>query len=506
MRRNELGLIDPLAGSGHGAVALRKIDFAALFEVLPSPYMILDRDFRYVEVNQAYLEVLERSREELIGQNLFEKFPGHGDSDKMLRASFERVLATGQRDTLALIPYPIERPASRGGGIEMRFWSAVHTPLLDDNGQVAFIVQNTVDVTELHRLKEIAYGPAGAGPMRSETALLQRAAEVQRANQSLLQESTQLRDLFMQAPGFMALLSGPELTFTLVNHAYQQLIGHRPVIGMRMADALPEVRTQGFVGLLAKVMEERQPFLGRAVSVFLQRTPDGPAEERFVDFIYQPILGVDGEAVGVFVEGSDVTDRIRAEVQQKLLLDELNHRVKNTLATVQSIAAQTLRNNPEPAAFREAFEARLMALSATHDLLTASNWRGAKLRDVLAVEFQPYGVERYEFDGPDVALTATEALVLGLLFHELATNAAKYGALSCADGCVRVRWTVEPGPNLVFTWNEEGGPKVAPPTRRGFGSRLIERSLKGEIGGDAMLDFREDGLLCKITLPLRGVV
>ncbi len=495
MRTDELRLLGSSARLEPGAMPVREIDFRTLFGVLPSPYMILDPDFRYVEVNQAYLDTVERKREELIGGNLFELFPSPGESEGLLRASFDRVLATGQRDTLALIPYPIERPASRGGGVEMRYWSAVHTPLLDADGKVAFIVQNTVDVTELHRLKAIAYGPG-------ETALMQRAEEVQRTNQFLLQETARLRDLFMQAPGFMAMLSGPTLTFTLVNHAYQQLIGHRPVVGMPVAEALPEVRGQGFIDLLSGVMRDRRPFIGSAVSVRLQRTPGAALEERFLDFIYQPIIGPDGEAVGVFVEGSDVTDRVRAEAQQKLLLDELNHRVKNTLATVQSIAAQTLRNNPEPEAFRETFEARLLALSATHDVLTASNWRSAQLRDVLAVEFKPYGAERYAMEGPDVALSATEALTLGLLFHELTTNAAKYGALSCADGCVRIAWTVEPGPRLSLTWREEGGPKVVAPTRRGFGSRLIERSLKGEIGGDATLDFHADGLSCRIVLPL----
>jgi two-component sensor histidine kinase len=497
MRGDELKPPAGPAGSDLGATSVRAIDFHALFGVLPSPYMILDRDFRYVEVNQAYLDTVERSREDLIGNGLFEAFPSEGESQRLLRTSLERVLATGHRDTLALIPYPIERPASRGGGVEMRYWSATHVPLKDETGEVAYIVQNTVDVTELHRLKEIAYG---AG----EQALLKRAEEVQQANQILRQETTRLREMFMQAPGFMALLSGPSLTFTLVNHAYQQLIGHRPVIGVPLAEALPEVIEQGFMTLLHKVMAERQPFIGKAVSVRLQRTPHAPLEERFLDFIYQPILGPDGEPMAVFVEGADVTDRVRAEAQQKLLLDELNHRVKNTLATVQSIAAQTLRNNPDLPAFREAFESRILALSATHDILTASNWRSARLRDVLAVEFRPYGAERYAFDGPDVALAAGEALTLGLLFHELATNAAKYGALSRAEGCVKVRWRVEPGPTLALTWTEQGGPPVVPPSRRGFGSRLIERSLQGEMGGQAALDFCEQGLRCEIALPLRA--
>jgi two-component sensor histidine kinase len=209
----------------------------------------------------------------------------------------------------------------------------------------------------------------------------------------------------------------------------------------------------------------------------------------------------------VFVEGSDVTDRVMAERQQKLLVDELNHRVKNTLATVQAIAAQTLRTTAEPAAFREAFESRLLALSATHDLLTATSWRSAPLRDVILVEFQPYGSERYALSGPEIDLAPAEALALGLLFHELATNAVKYGALSLAEGWVDVTWNVREesgGGRLVLEWLERGGPPVSPPTRRGFGSRLIERSLKGHLGGEAVLEFAADGLRCHIRLPLRG--
>ena len=478
------------------------IDFKALFDTLPSPYMVLDRELRYVEVNQAYVETLARPREALIGRKIFEAFPDDGESGRRLRASFARVFETGQADTMALISYPIERPASQGGGMEMRYWSAVHTPLFADDGQVAYIVQNTVDVTELQTLKRLASGEA---PAPSETSLLQRVQEVQQANLSLLQETSELRDIFRQAPGFMAVLTGADLTFTLANDAYQQLIGHRPVMGRTIDLALPEVRSQGFVSLLENVMASREAFIGRAASVILQRTPEGPPEERFVDFIYQPILGPDGQAAGVFVEGSDVTDRVRAEEQQKLLLDELNHRVKNTLATVQSIAAQSLRTPPDPEAFKQAFESRLMALSSTHDLLTASSWRGADLREILRAEFRPHGTERYRLEGPELGLSPARALALGLLFHELATNAAKYGALSSPEGCVKVTWRIETEAGhhrLVITWTEENGPEVVKPTRKGFGSRLIERSLKGELGGEATLDYRPDGIHCQVILPL----
>jgi PAS domain S-box-containing protein len=477
-------------------------DYFALFMSLPSPHMVLDRSFAYVAVNDAYCAVLERRREDLIGRNLFDVFPNPDEGGRRLRESFQQVLDGGRPDTIPLIPYPIERPAARGGGFEMRYWSAAHTPLLDAHGRTEFIVQHTVDVTELERLKEMAYGPGGAPPAGIKD-LLSRAREAEAENQSLVRETRGLRDLFMQAPGFMAVLAGPDQRFALVNTAYQQLIGHRQVIGRTLLEALPEVETQGFVHLLRQVMASREPFVGRAVSVRLQREAGAPLEERFLDFIYQPIMAEDGEVSGVFVEGADVTDRILAERQQKLLVDELNHRVKNTLATVQAIADQTLRASETPETFRHSFESRLMALSSTHDLLTATSWRSAALCDVLRAEFRPYAPERYEFEGEDVDLAPAEALALGLVLHELATNAAKYGALSTASGCVTVSWRVE-GRELSLTWRERGGPPVWPPTRRGFGSRLIERSLKGSLGGAAEQTFAPDGVICRIRLQLAG--
>jgi PAS domain S-box-containing protein len=488
---------DMVAAEAGGAPDLP--DFAALFESLPSPHMVLDRELRFVCVNQAYCRVTERSAEDLLGRNLFDAFPNPGEGGRRLRESLERVVQTGQADTIALIPYPIERPASRGGGFEMRYWTADHTPLLDADGRTRFVVQNTVDVTELHQLRTLAYGPGGE-PAPGEKDLLLRAQAAETTNQSLLRETQGLRDLFMQAPGFMAVLAGAELRFTLVNTAYQQLIGHRQVIGRRLEEALPEMEGQGFLVLLQGVLSSGKPYIGRSVSVRLQRTPDRAPEERFLDFIYQPIVTPLGGVSGVFVEGSDVTDRVLAERQQKLLLDELNHRVKNTLATVQAIAHQTLRSSPEPAEFREAFESRLMALAATHDLLTATNWRGATLRDLLLAELRPFSHDKYQLSGPEVDLTPAETLALGLVLHELATNAAKYGALSAPGGCVRIFWSRFEG-RLDIEWREQDGPEVSPPTRRGFGSRLIERSLREQLGGSARLDFAPSGLVCHIRLP-----
>jgi len=202
----------------------------------------------------------------------------------------------------------------------------------------------------------------------------------------------------------------------------------------------------------------------------------------------------------------DVTDRKRAEERQKLLVNELNHRVKNSLATVQSIAAQTLRSIASPEFFREAFEARLIALSQTHDLLTRESWEGASLREVFDGELRAMaGDDRVAFDyKADLRLNPKAAVALGMGIHELATNAVKYGAWSLTHGRVVVAWRLEA--NLLrLTWSERGGPPVTPPTRRGFGARLLERGLAAELSGDVELTYDATGLICHMALPLRAL-
>ena len=188
----------------------------------------------------------------------------------------------------------------------------------------------------------------------------------------------------------------------------------------------------------------------------------------------------------------DRTEQRRAQEHQALLIKELNHRVKNTLATVQSLAAQSLQ--AQDAGGWKSFEARLLALSHAHDLLTHTNWEGAPLRDLLTQELEPYrsgGGARLRADGPDIILEPKVAIMLTMAIHELATNAAKYGALSKAGGEVWVSWRLEPGsPSLLkLDWTETGGPPVTPRVRKGFGSRLIERGLALELDGRARLEF-----------------
>ena len=213
----------------------------------------------------------------------------------------------------------------------------------------------------------------------------------------------------------------------------------------------------------------------------------------------------DGEGAILFWYGSteDIHERKIAEERQQLLINELNHRVKNTLATVQAIAFQTLKADLPVAEARGRFEARLMALSRAHNLLTGRSWEGAPLDRVVrdATEYLAEESGRFAIEGEEVWLAPRAALALALAFHELSTNAAKYGALSREAGSVTIRWRSEGG-MLRIDWKETGGPAVSAPASRGFGSRLIERGLASDLGGSASMRFEPDGLACTIEAAL----
>ena len=203
--------------------------------------------------------------------------------------------------------------------------------------------------------------------------------------------------------------------------------------------------------------------------------------------------------VGVFV---DISERKQTERQKNLFIDELNHRVKNTLAIVQSIASQTLRQTNEPKAFNSAFVGRLDALARAHSLLTTALWEGVDLADLVAMALSPF--ENFKgqvaVQGPSIMIRPNGAVTLALVLHELATNAAKYGALSTASGKAAISWSNRGG-SIELRWSEVGGPPVGEPARKGFGSRLIAASAS-QLGGAANVTYAQDGVKATLAFPL----
>lgn len=254
---------------------------------------------------------------------------------------------------------------------------------------------------------------------------------------------------------------------------------------------------------MAIALKENRPVRGAEA---VAERPDG-SRVPFIPYP-TPLRDDSGTLVGGINMLVDISERKDAEVRQQTLIAELNHRVKNTLATVQSIAVQTLRGAGVPRMVSDAFEARLFALSRTHDQLTREQWQSADLKQLAEDLFAPYrmiGRDRVRLSGRSIALPPRVALTLALVLNELATNAAKYGALSTDDGVLDLSWDVtgvDGEQRLRILWRESGGPPVTPPARRGFGSRFLEKSVRDELNGSTEIAFDPDGVRCAIEVPL----
>lgn len=320
-------------------------------------------------------------------------------------------------------------------------------------------------------------------------------------------ERKYLHTLFRQMPSMMSVVRGPDHVLEMANDAYRHFVGEgREIIGRPIREALPEFESQGFYELRNQVYRTGQPYIGRGQRVLLPGDSDGSPEEHFLDFIYQPMTDAEGRVIGIFSEAIDVTDHKRVLDHQGLLINELNHRVKNTLATVQSIAFQSLRNAQTMEHAQERLESRLMALARVHDVLTRESWESAELKTIVHQAISPFesvDLQRFVLSGPSIKLPPRQVLPLSMAVHELLTNALKYGALSVSSGWISISWDLTAdAKGVAFRWEENGGPTVQQPSDRGFGTRLIERGLAQEIGGSVTIEFDPSGVICAITIPL----
>jgi two-component system, chemotaxis family, CheB/CheR fusion protein len=285
------------------------------------------------------------------------------------------------------------------------------------------------------------------------------------------------------------------------NRGAERLFGYSAdeVIGKSIMIIIPEEHEHEEPEILARIRR------GERVDHYetIRRRKDGSRVN--ISLTISPVRDGRGRIVGASKIARDITDRKRAEEERNLLVAELSHRVKNTLATVISISHQSFSKADNPEEARHSFDARIRALAQTHGRLAEANWSGIAIETMLVDELAPYrrdDGDNVRLSGPPVALNPRCALTLGLTIHELATNAAKYGALSTRQGRVDVTWTVDrEAAELAIRWSEHGGPPVRPPQRRGFGRLLVERVLVSDLHGRVDMDFAPAGFGCAIALP-----
>jgi PAS domain S-box-containing protein len=341
-----------------------RLDYFGLFDASPNPYLVLDRDLNIAGANQAYLKSTKRKLEDIIGRWAWDAFPTDEETLKQSIASFERVLRTGAPDTMALLRFDIPRMETDGGGFEVRYWSITHTPVFDDSGNVAVVLQHPIDVTELERLRDVERQSGQNTQLDlvpAHSGIFDRAQSVFRSNLALKAEIDTLGTMFREAPSFMAVLRGPQHYFEIANPAFMQLIGHRPVLGKSLADALPDAVEQGFLAILDEVYATGKAYTFNAAKYAMQAAPDEPGADRFLNFVYQPIVGADGKVSGIFIEGSDVTNQVIANC-------ELEHLNQQLAETVQQLSATEERQ-----AFQLAMADRIRPLETRREVIAAAS-------------------------------------------------------------------------------------------------------------------------------------
>ncbi|GAB1584082.1 hypothetical protein PPNSA23_40250 [Phyllobacterium phragmitis] len=442
---------------------------AATYEAATVGIAESDETGRLLRVNDALCKMLGRSREQLLEMTFFEyTLEEDRDEDALFFARQVR----GELDS-----YWIRKRARKPDGAIV-YLDVNASAVRDDEGRFRYGVRVIQDVTEAKLMED-----------------------------RIRESELHMRDLLEALPAAVYTTDASG-RITFFNQACIDLAGRTPQIGdewcvtwrLYTADGVPLPHDQ--CPMAVALREDRAI---RGVEAVAER-PDGT----LVPFLPYPtpLHDANGKLVGAINMLVDITDRKQAENRQKTLIDELNHRVKNTLATVQSLAMQTARHSNSLQDFARRYEKRLLGLARAHDLLTKRHWGDAPLEFLAREILSPMSsdsADRVTFQGPTITLNPRAALSLTMALNELATNATKYGALSCDGGQLSLSWQIRVTENRTMvdlTWHERGGPPVKAPTRRGFGTRLIERCIERDLSGELDLVFEGDGLFCRMSIPI----
>jgi PAS domain S-box-containing protein len=434
----------------------------AVGDTTPDAIMVKDREGRLLLANPATLRVIGKSWEEVRGRTPFEVRDNAAEAAAIVAVD-QRVMERGEPET---VEEAVTTPYGR------RIFLSSKSPLRDEEGRVYGLVGIATDITDRKA----------------------REAELAEVNRRL--------EIAQSAGGIGVFDWDPGTGATAVSPEYRALYGLSPDAPVTFEAWLARIHPEDRAG--ARADAERALSGGDYASEYRIQRADG--SERWV--LAKGVVSLDAAGrptrmVGINI---DITERKHAEDQKSLMVRELHHRVKNTLATVQAIANATARNATDIEAFRQSFTARIISLARTHTLLTENAWGVIPLRDLLDTELAPYEeAGRVVREGPPVLLPSDVALALGMAVHELTTNAAKHGALSTPTGRLTVRWALseaDGGRRLRFAWTERGGPLTSPPSRKGFGSRLLQHMLGGQLKGDVLMDYAAEGLTFSIDIAL----
>lgn len=449
-----LGFLRDISERKRAEAELRESEarMLALLDSMTDCFCAVDRRWRLKLLSHAAERFFGVSRETSIGQIFWDVFPGARGT--IFEEQYRRVVETGA--TVEFESSSVARPD--------RYVMVRATPMPDGGMAIMF-----TDVTERRR---------------AEAAVAEREAYISA--------------LFAQTTAGVA-QTNVNGRFLLVNDRYCELLGRsrEELLTLRMQDVTHPDDLVANIPLFQRAVETGEPFQIEKRYV----RPDGSIV--WVNNSVTRVQVCKNAPVTILAVGADITERKQAEELQRLLVNELHHRIKNSLTIVQSIANQTFKGAGIPADIKRAFEGRLAALAAANNTLAHGNWKSASMRRIVEDAVAPFASspERFVVEGPDLPLPSKTAISLALTLHELGTNAAKYGALSSTGGRVQLRWQVDEG-RLKLIWHESGGPPVLLPKEQGFGTRLIERSLAAELGGRVTITYPPDGAVCVIDAPL----
>jgi len=452
---------------------------------------IKDIDKKYLLVNCRYEDLFDLESDEIIGKTDYEIF-SRKVADSLV-VNDELVVRAGH-------PMEFEEHVPSDG--EERIYISIKFPLRRSTGEIYAVCGISTDITERTRIES----ELERTRQSLEQLVDERTAELRDANRELQREvadrertAAQLQRLFDTAREGIWIIDAEGMT-TFANPRMAEILGYTPdeMIGCSFYEFMPEA------GRLEA---------GRN----LARRRDGISEEHDFEFMRKdgttlwtllatgPVHAENGEIVGALAMVTDISERKHAEQQQLLLLQELDHRVKNTLATVMALSEITMSHAGSVEEFASAFGGRIQAMARTHETLASGKWNDVSFLTMANRVLAPFGAEdagKIQMSGDPIMILPHVITPLALTLNEFGTNALKHGALSGVGGLVRIEWWSESGVRFVLTWEEQGGPPVSPPSQEGIGLQLIRGLIEYELGGTVALQFAPSGLSCRVEIPI----